>query len=122
MEKKENKNLKSQRKEKGNSEDLPYDPNINSDDMQALQDENLSMDQNQDKPLADREDPVDFTGKDLDIPGRNEADTTHEGTDIPDEDNLQFNERGATPAHEKKQQHPNREDDPLLDEDEKERG
>lgn len=86
--------------------DLPYDPNINEDDLQALHDEGLSMDQNQDKPLAERDRPVDFTGKDLDIPGRNERDTTHKGTDIPDEDNHQFNERGVRKDEAKKGDHP----------------
>lgn len=86
--------------------DLPYDPNINSDDMQALHDKGLSMDQGQDKPLAERKRPVDFTGKDLDIPGRNEADTTHDGADIPDEENYQFNERGARTDAEKNRDHP----------------
>lgn len=87
--------------------DLPYDPNINDDDMQALQDKGLSMDQGQDKPLAERKRPVDFTGKSLDIPGRNEADTTHDGPDIPDEENFQFNERGARKDEDKKGDHPN---------------
>lgn len=87
--------------------DLPYDPNVNSDDIQALHERGLSMDQGQDKALADRERPVDFTAKDLDIPGRNEADTTHNGADNPDEENYQFNKRGARPEETKKADHPN---------------
>lgn len=86
--------------------DLPYDPNINTDDMQALHNKGLSMDQGQDKPLSERKRPVDFTGKDLDIPGRNEADTTHDGTDIPDEENYQFNERGVRSDADKNRDHP----------------
>lgn len=101
----ENKKNKNQEKQKKEEEKLPYDTNINSDDEQALHDKNLSMNQNQDKPLAERED-VDFTGKNLDIPGRNESDTSDEGTDIPDEENLQFNERGKRPKMDKNEEHP----------------
>ena len=83
------------REDKIEKNELPYDPNINKDDKQALHDKGLSMDQGQDKPLENRRRPVDFAGKDLDIPGREEVDTTHKGTDIPDEANYQFNERGV---------------------------
>ena len=94
------------KKDKIEKNELPYDPNINSDDKQALSDKGLSMDQGQDKPLANRKRPVDFTGKDLDIPGRDEADTTHKGTDIPDEANYQFNKRGVRTDADKNKEHP----------------
>lgn len=89
--------------------DLPYDPNINEEDRQALQEKGLSMapDEDRDKFLADRDRPVDFAAEDLDIPGRNERDTTHNGKDIPDEDNFQYNERGTRPDPDKKRDHPN---------------
>ena len=86
--------------------EMPYDPNINKDDMQALQDKGLSMDQGQDKSLAERKRPIDFAGKDLDIPGRNEANTTHNGADIPDEANYQFNKRGVRSDADKNSEHP----------------
>lgn len=75
--------------------DLPYDPNINRDDKQALQERGLNMSPADDEFLADRERPVDFAADDLDIPGRNEADTTHRGTDIPDEENFQYDQSGV---------------------------
>ena len=75
--------------------DLPYDPNINKDDKQALQERGLDINLNDDRFLAERERPVDFAADDLDIPGRNEADTTHDGADIPDEENFQYDQRGA---------------------------
>lgn len=109
MSEKENKPLANKPKREDDSiekNDLPYDPNINKDDMQALQEKGLSMDQGQDKPLSERNRPVDFTAKDLDIPGRNERDTTHEGTGIPDEENYQFNERGVRKDEEKNSDHP----------------
>lgn len=74
--------------------DLPYDPNINKDDKQALQERGLDINLNDDRFLAERDRPVDFAADDLDIPGRNEADTTHEGTDIPDEENFQYDQSG----------------------------
>lgn len=75
--------------------DLHYDPNINSDDKQALQDRGHNMNPTDDKYVEDRERPVDFAADDLDIPGRNLADTTHEGTDIPDEENFQYDQSGV---------------------------
>lgn len=86
-------------------EKLPYNPDITDDDQQALQDKGLSMDQGQDKDLADRDRPVDFTGKNLDIPGREERDTST-GTGIPDEDNYQFNQRGSRKEKDKNMDHP----------------
>lgn len=102
MESKKNKGQKEKLKKE---EKLPYDPNINKDDEQALHDKNLSMNQNQDKPLADREN-VDFTAEELDIPGRNDTDTSDEGTDLPDEENFQFNERGKKPKKNNNEERP----------------
>lgn len=99
MKKDKNEKLEENGKKK---ENLPYDPKINSDDKQALHDKDLSMDQNQDKPLAER-DNVDFTGEDLDIPGREDTDTSGEGTDLPDEENFQFDERGKRTGKDKKE-------------------
>ena len=87
--------------------DLPYDPNINEEDMQALHKKGYSMNQNQDKAYSERERPVDFAGKDLDIPGRDLRDTTHKKSEIPDEENQQMNARGARTDAEKKADHPN---------------
>lgn len=110
MSEKENKPLANKPKREDDhieKNDLPYDPNINKDDLQALHEKGLSMDQGQDKSLSERERPVDFTAKDLDIPGRDERDTSHEGTGIPDEENYQFNQRGVRTDEEKDADHPN---------------
>ncbi len=96
-----------------NKSDLPYDPNINKDDKQALQKRGLNMSPNDDKFLSETERPVDFAAEDLDIPGRNEADTTHDGPDIPDEENYQFNEKGV-----KKKRGPHNEEE-IPDDDNK---
>lgn len=101
----ENKKKNDQENRKKKEEKLPYDPNINRDDEQALHDKNLSMNQNQDKPLSDREN-VDFTGEDLDIPGRDDSNTSDQETNLPDEGNLQFNERGKRPKKDKNPEHP----------------
>lgn len=84
---------------------LPYDPNVNDDDMLALHEDGLNMAPDEDKQLENRDKPVDFTGKDLDIPPREERDTTS-GTEIPDPDNYQWNERGAKPGATKGKDHP----------------
>lgn len=110
MSKKENEpkaNKPKREKDHIENNDLPYDPNINRDDKFALNDKGHSMDRGQDRDLAERERPVDFAGEDLDIPGRNERDTTHKNSEIPDEDNHQFNERGIRPDETRKEEHPN---------------
>ncbi len=115
MKKKEQRMKENKKKTKENSKKLPYDSNITSDDKQALHEKNLSMDQGQDKPLAERKRPVDFTGEELDIPRRDDSDTTQEGTDLPDEENLQFDERGIPLKGKKRREHPGPEDIPITD-------
>ena len=94
----EKKDLPKQNKpvrENLNKNELPYDPNITREDKQALQERGLNMNPTDDKFLADRDRPVDFTAEELDIPGRNEVDTPHRGTNIPDEENFQYDESGV---------------------------
>lgn len=74
--------------------DLPYDPNITKDDLRALDERGNTRTSNEERFLAERERPVDFTNEDMDIPGSDEADTTHSGTDLPDEENFQYDESG----------------------------
>ncbi len=112
MNKRENEpkaNKPTREKDNIKKNDLPYDPEINEDDRQILQEKGHSMAPNEDRDkfLADRERPVDFAADDLDIPGRNESDTTHDGTDLPDEENFQYNQRGKRPDEAKKGEHPN---------------
>ncbi len=107
MKKKEQKSKdKLRNEEEKNKEKLPYNPDITDEDKQALNEKGHSMNMGQDKALADREREVDFTAKDLDIPGRQERDTST-GKEIPDEDNYQFNQRGSRPKEQKKSEHPN---------------
>lgn len=47
-----------------------YNPEITKDDMDALGKKGLSMDGGNDRFLEKREKTIDFSGKDLDIPGR----------------------------------------------------
>ena len=103
MKKNEHKPRKEDDKRK---ENLPYNPDITKEDMQALNEKEHSMNMGQDKDLADRDREVDFTAKDLDIPGRKERDTST-GKEIPDEANYQFNQRGSRPEEQKKSEHPN---------------
>ncbi len=107
MKKEEQRSTDKLRDEKDqNKKDLPYNPEITEEDKQALNEKGHSMNMGQDKDLANREREVDFTGKDLDIPGREERNIS-KGTGIPDEDNYQFNQRGSRPEEKKKSEHPN---------------
>ncbi len=59
---------------------------VNQDDLEALGPKDLSMDGGEDEQLAHRTQPVDFTGKDLDIPG-SELDDEQEENGSEDEEN-----------------------------------
>jgi hypothetical protein len=107
MKKKEQKSSDKHRNEEDKKkEKLPYNPEITNEDMQALNEKGHSMNMGRDKELANREREVDFTAKDMDIPGRDERDTST-GKEIPDEDNYQFNQRRVRPDEQKKSEHPN---------------
>ena len=92
--------------ERNKDQDLPYNPEITKEDEQALNDKGKSMNKGQDAELDNKATPTDFTAENLDIPGRNEADVSTDGADIPDEENYQFNERGTKPEHQKESEHP----------------
>lgn len=97
---------KPERDEIEKPKDLPYEPDITREDEMALPDKGLSMNQDEDRFLKEREKTVDFEADNLDIPGRNEPDTTSQGSDIPDEDNMQFNQRGKRKDETKDLDHP----------------
>jgi len=75
------------------NEDLPYDPEITKEDKEALNEKGRSMNKGQDKDL-DRKEQVDFTPDELDIPASNET-KPKDKTDLVDEENMQFNKKGA---------------------------
>lgn len=62
---------------------------VTNEDLEALDPEELSMDMGDDEQLKHRDRPVDFTGKDLDIPG-SELDDKAEETGAEDEENNSY--------------------------------
>ena len=79
-------------KDKHNSE---YNPEITKEDIKELGEkvENLRSDGGDDQQLKDRKRPVDFEGKDLDIPGRTlPEDRTKK--DFKDEENQLYSQGG----------------------------
>lgn len=97
-------NRPEEESKKKKPEDLPYNPEVTKEDKQALNEKGRSMNKGQDKEL-DREEPVDFTADNLDIPGSNNSEPTEE-TQIPDVQNRQFNKRGERPDRQKEKDHP----------------
>lgn len=89
---------------KGKPEDLPYNPEVTKEDKQALNEKGRSMNKGQDKDL-DRDRKVDFTADNMDIPASNNAKPADQ-TDLVDEENRQFNEKGSRPEHKKSSDHP----------------
>lgn len=62
------------------------DSDVSSEDIQALGPKDLSMDLGEDEQLKQRVWPVDFTGRDLDVPG-SEQDDEREDIGAEDEEN-----------------------------------
>lgn len=91
-------------RKKGKPEDLPYNPDVTKEDKKALNEKGRSMNKGQDKAL-DRDRPVDFTAEEMDVPGSNDAKPDKEGQ-LPDEENWQYNKKGARPDSEKAKEHP----------------
>ena len=71
-----------------------YNSDITNDDLQALREksEALRSDNNEDMMLRNREEKVDFTGKDLDIPGRQLK--SNGRTKLKDEENQLYSQGG----------------------------
>lgn len=84
--------------------DLPYNPEVTKEDEQALNEKGQSMNKGQDKVL-DREQEVDFSADELDVPASNSNLPEKEGR-IPDEQNWQYNKKGARPDEAKQKDHP----------------
>jgi hypothetical protein len=62
---------------------------VTAEDLEALGPKDLSMDMNDDEQLKHRQTPVDFAGKDLDIPG-SELDDDKEAVGSEDEENNSY--------------------------------
>lgn len=70
-------------------EELAKEAEVTDEDLEALGPEDLSMDMGEDEQLKQREDDVDFEGKDLDIPGRS-SDDGQEDIGAEDEENNHY--------------------------------
>lgn len=66
-----------------------HDSDVNFEDLEALGPEDLSMDMGDDEQLKHRNRPVDFSGKDLDVPG-SELDDDKEEVGSEDEENNSY--------------------------------
>lgn len=66
MTKKEELPKKKQGRDEKSSEDLPFNPEITSEDKEVLN--NQSKDQKKGDYFKDRDEPIDYAGADLDLP------------------------------------------------------
>ena len=71
-----------------------YNSDITAEDKQALNEKGRSMNKGQDKDL-DREQPVDFTADNMDIPGSNQN-NKKDKEELVDEENYRFNKKGTS--------------------------
>jgi hypothetical protein len=77
-------------------EKLDYNPNITKEDKELLGEDkdNIHNDGSADRELINRNKKVDFTGKDLDIPGRTAAHKNSGTTGLNDEENKLHSQGG----------------------------
>ncbi|MDO6761089.1 hypothetical protein Q4566_12835 [Tamlana sp. 2_MG-2023] len=77
-----------QNKEQNTKDKKQYNSDVTKEDLKALDEKtkHLRTDGGQDKYLKDRTKPVDFEGKDLDIPGRSKSKAKPDGN-LSDEEN-----------------------------------
>jgi hypothetical protein len=85
--------MKTAKKEtiKNKDEKLHYNPNITEHDRDILSQKNIHGDGGDDQQLKDRNEKVDFAGKDLDVPGREQA-KKNKGNGLRDEENKLFSQ------------------------------
>jgi hypothetical protein len=70
-----------------------YNSEVTQEDMDALRKKGLSMDSGDDRLLQNRKKRIDFSGDDLDVPGRNDINLTP-SAGITDEENSLFGQGG----------------------------
>ncbi len=83
----------SEKKNNKENEKLPYNPNVTVHDKDMLSQKNIHGDGGDDQQLRDRKQQVDFAGKDLDVPGREQAKKAN-GNGLRDEENKLFSQGG----------------------------
>ena len=78
-----------------------YNPELTEEDLKALgeRSENIHHDGGADQLLENRDQPVDFSGKDLDVPGRDMAENKGREA-LKDEENELYSE---STSHDEKQ-------------------
>ena len=76
---------------KNKDEKLPYNPNVTEHDRDILSQNNIHGDGGDYQQLKDRKEKVDFAGKDLDVPGREQA-KKNKGNGLRDEENKLFSQ------------------------------
>ncbi|WP_310992007.1 hypothetical protein [Aequorivita marina] len=80
-------------KSSSNKEENPtYNPDLTKHDKDILKQKNIHGDGGDDQQLHDRKKKVDFTGKNLDVPGRQHAKKSKTG--YRDEENQLFSQGG----------------------------
>lgn len=81
---------------KKNKKNEPYNAELTKDDLKALggKTKNIRTDEGDDKWLRERKKDVDFTGEDLDIPGRDLPQDTTKKT-LKDEENQLYSQGGS---------------------------
>ncbi|MDY0779341.1 hypothetical protein [Tenacibaculum sp. IB213877] len=73
------------------SDKKKYNSDVTKEELQRLNDDHIRNDGGDDSILKNRKKPVDFTGKDLDIPGRKLPKNTTKKT-LKDEENQLYSQ------------------------------
>jgi len=82
--------------DKKNNEKMPYNSDITDHDKDILKQDNIHGDGGDDQQLKDRAKKVDFTGGDLDVPGRTAAKKGNGPKGLNDEENKVHSQGGES--------------------------
>jgi len=82
------------KKETGNSKDTTYNSDITKHDLEVLGQDNIHGDGGDDQQLKERAQKIDFSGKNLDVPGSTKAKKGQGPNKLNDEENKLHSQGG----------------------------
>ncbi|WP_339696426.1 hypothetical protein [uncultured Marixanthomonas sp.] len=83
-----------EKKEKGDSKDTAYNSDVTKHDLEVLGQDHIHGDGGDDQQLKERAQKIDFSGKNLDVPGSNKAKKQQGSTKLKDEENKLYSQGG----------------------------
>ncbi|PVW13211.1 hypothetical protein [Marixanthomonas spongiae] len=80
--------------QKSNSKDTTYNADVTKHDLEMLGQDHIHGDGGDDQQLKERAQQIDFSGKNLDVPGSNKAKKNQGPSKLKDEENKLYSQGG----------------------------